>query len=220
MRVLLVGALRVETASLLLRLRRRRRLAPGLFVGRMQHRQVAVATCGVGPRNAFRATSFAVRQFKPDWVVSVGTAGALVDDCAPGQLRCVDMLHRGGVPVTQLAAVPEFIAASCATVVRPVFHPLRRSLLAAAGAQIVEMESLGVYDAVQAIHPSAVVSALKVISDSAGAEISSVTRHLPRVVQIARFHLSAARLCRDKLAPAVEAAVAHVPINPNHGEVR
>ncbi|MEC7947829.1 MAG: hypothetical protein VX265_09700, partial [Myxococcota bacterium] len=166
MRTLLVGAMAVETRPLLDRLGQRRRLAPDTHVGTLDGAPVAVLTCGVGPRKAYARTRAVLAVFPADRVVSIGTAGALVDHLGRGTIRAATSLYSGGDHRVDLAALGGLEGASVATVTRAVFDPERRALLAAAGPELVEMELSAVYDATREMVPGASVHGIKVVSDA------------------------------------------------------
>ena len=203
MRTLVVGAMAVETRPLLAQLGPTRRVAPHTRVGTLGGVDVAVLTCGVGPHKAHARTRAALAIFPADRVVSIGTAGALVDTLPRGAVRTATALYSGGRFKTALAPLGDLEGAAVTTVSRAVFDPERRALLARAGAELVEMELAAVFDATHAEHPRARVHAIKVVSDAAGAG-GPIPRHGPgRLVAMARFQARAHALCRDHLAPAV-----------------
>lgn len=188
--MLIVGALHSETLPLVRALRTRIH-QDGLWHGVLGRTTVAVATSGVGPRRATRATSRALSQGAWRGVLSVGTCGALVDTLAVGQL-----VRQGGGWLG-LAGVPEV---SICTVSRAVWDPGRRAELAAAGHAVVEMEAAAV--AACAAERGLPAGALKVVSDRAGTcELSPGRR--PGPVDIARFQLRALRLSQRVLVPTL-----------------
>ena len=207
MRTLLVGAMTVETRPLLARLGRTRRIAAHVRVGTLGGVDVAVLTCGVGPHKAFSRTRAALGLFPAERVVSIGTAGALVDTLPRGTVRAATSLFSGGQRKAELPPLGRLRGASVATVARAVFDPERRALLAAAGAELVEMELAAVFDAAQEAAPGATVHGIKVVSDAAGAGGPVPRRGPARLAAMARFQARAHRLCRDHLAPAVLGAL-------------
>jgi nucleoside phosphorylase len=202
-RTLLVGAMDVETRPLLAALGRTRRTAPYTRVGTLHGQDVAVLTCGVGPHKAHMRTRAALAIFPADRVVSVGTAGALVDGLARGGVHAATALLSGGEHRADLLPLGDLPGATVASVARAVWDPERRALLAAAGAQLVEMELAAVYDATREMVPAATVHAIKVVSDAAGAGRTGPRSGPGKLLAIARFQARAHALCRDHLAPAV-----------------
>lgn len=203
MRTLVVGAMGVETRPLLSRLGATRRIAPHTRVGRLGDEELAVLTCGVGPHKAHTRTMAALAIFPADRVVSIGTAGALVDTLPRGAVRAATALFSGGEPKADLRPLGGLEGAAVATVARAVFDPERRALLAAAGAELVEMELAAVYDAARSVVPHATVHGVKVVSDAAGAGGPVPRRGPARVVAMARFQARAHTLCRQQLLPAL-----------------
>jgi len=59
-------------------------------VGDLDGRRVAVIETGVGREAAERATDDAIELYRPDWVVSAGFAGALVDELKVGHVVMAD----------------------------------------------------------------------------------------------------------------------------------
>lgn len=203
MRTLLVGALDVETRPLLDTLGRTRRIAPRTLLGTLDGQDVAVLTCGIGPAQAYRCTRAALSIFPADRVVSIGTAGALVDGLDRGTVHGATALYSGGVHISDLPALGSLPGAPVSTVSRAVWDVERRKLLADAGAWLVEMELAAVFDATREQVPQATVHGIKVVSDAAGASRRAPRRGLDRLAAIARFRLRARTLCQDHLGPAV-----------------
>ena len=77
------------------------------------------------------------------------------------------------------------------------------ALLAAAGAELVEMELAAVHDAACEQVPQASVHAIKVVSDAAGAGRKVPRRGLDHLIAILRFRARARALCRNHLRDAV-----------------
>ena len=203
MRTLLVGALDLETRPLLGALGRTRRIAPRTVLGSLHGQDVALLTCGIGPARAHRATRAALSIFPADRIVSIGTAGALVDGLARGSVHTATALLSGGVHRTDLAPLGNLPEVSISTVSRAVWDAERRQLLAAAGAELVEMELAAVHDAACEQVPQASVHAIKVVSDAAGAGRKVPRRGLDHLIAILRFRARARALCRNHLRDAV-----------------
>lgn len=204
-RILLMGALAIETGPLIARLGARRVIAPRTLIGSWAGRDVAITTCGVGPAAATRATRAALQIFPADRVLSVGTAGALVDDLGTGDLRTADRVLSGGQPVADLEPVPGLDPVTITSVAAAVWRADRRALLAEAGAQLVEMELAAVWRAADG-RP---VHAVKVVSDAAGKGIDDPRPTPPwkKAQLIARFHARMLPVSRQRLAPAVLGAI-------------
>lgn len=181
MRVLLVGALALETLPVCRRLGLppRRRLSRGPWRGL----ELGVLRCGVGPDRARRRSEEALRGFDADLVVSFGTCGSLVGHEVGSVLRIGSVREGEGPPQT----VGEGVAG--VTVRRGVFDPVERDRLAGQGSEVVEMEAYAVWQAA-AGRPFA---ALKVVSDRASSP--------PKLLA---FALGAWRICSHALAPAIE----------------
>jgi nucleoside phosphorylase len=62
--------------------------------------KIIAVTTGVGPEQAYRVTADAIRQFSPDYVLSAGTCGALVQGLAvsdwvvTGDVRAIGQTHQ------------------------------------------------------------------------------------------------------------------------------
>lgn len=195
-RWLLVGALGVETLPLILRMHRRSVLTPRVVTGQLGGREVAVATVGVGPRQALSRGREAVQRFQPDAVLSLGTCGALVDALDVGAVVAASSVRLEGGPargVTRLQGLP---AVGVVTVSRAVHEPTHRSRLQGVGDSVCEMEAVSVLQAADG-RPFA---ALKVVSDMAGASVSDLIGP-PDPLRQARFARLAQRLVRDRLLP-------------------
>jgi len=202
-RTLIVGALDVETRPLLGALRSTRRIAPRTRLGTLDGQDVAVLTCGIGPAQAYRCTRAALSIFPADRVVSIGTAGALVDGLQRGTVHAATAVYSGGVLVTELRPLGGLRGVAVSTVCRAVWDAERRQLLADAGASLVEMELAAVLDATREQVPQATVHGIKVVSDAAGASRRAPRSGLDRLAAIVRFRLRARTLCLDHLGPAV-----------------
>ena len=197
---MLVAALGVESLPLLRRLAGPRILTPRLVVGRMGRAEVGVLTAGVGPTRAERRTRQALEAWKPDRLVSVGTCGALVDRLSIGDVLVGGDLLVEDAPVATLAPLPGRVV--CVTTVpRPVHQAGQRARLAAAGAEVCEMEAAAVWRAAGEIP----VSAVKIVSDHAGATDDPAIGPggLPDAARIARFKARALSLSERGLAPAL-----------------
>lgn len=206
-RWLIVGAMGVETAPLLARLTRGRVLTPRTLVGTLDGQEVAITTCGVGPDAARKATAASLLAFPADAVISIGTAGALVDSLARGSVHGIGRVFYQGALVDVLRPLGGLPAAAVCTVSKPVWTSERRDRLAESGAQLVEMELAAVLEAARAHSPSLPVHGIKVVSDAAGGETDEVAR-AARPDRIARFKIRALGLATTQLAPAVRAAIA------------
>jgi nucleoside phosphorylase len=208
-RWLLVAAMGVESLPFVRRLDRPRPLGPRLVVGRLGGHEVAVLTVGVGPDKAARRTRDALVGWTPDAVMSVGTCGALVAGLSIGDVRAADRLLADTRPVARLTGLGGLPRATVTTVSRACWTLEERDRLAAAGAQLVEMEAAAVWRAAQTGAPDVPFHALKVVSDHAGGApdpaISDPGR--PGAAAIARFKARALRLVERSLVPAVCAAL-------------
>ena len=192
-----MGALPAETLPLLRWLRRPRPLSRRLIAGE----RAAVLTCGVGPERAERRTRDALERWPAAWVISLGTCGALIDGLAVGDVYCASALSVSGGPPLEVSPLAGLVGARVVTVDRPVFDAPRRAALAAEGAALVEMEAAGVAAAAAGRR----FSAVKVVSDDAGA--SGGSTFTPTAVNILRFQRLALRLSRERLTPALVAAL-------------
>lgn len=202
---LLVGALGVETGPVLAALEGRHVHSRRLMSGRLGGARVAVLTCGVGPAKAERRTRAALQAVRVGAVVSFGTCGALVDHLDVGEVIAVSEVRFEDRcrELTPLASLRPVI---CQTVSEAVWSAARRDQLAAAGAEICEMEAFAVSRAAGALP----FHALKVVSDHAGGTIDPAVGK-PREknpLVIGRFLARAARLSKQDLLPALVAAVA------------
>lgn len=208
MRWLLVGALGAETLPFVRRLVQPRPRSHRLVVGGHRGLEVGVLTCGVGPDKAARRTRAALARWEPDAVMSLGTAGALVDRWPVGTvLAGQTVLHeqrRLTLPV--LSGLP---TTTVVTVGAPCWTAAERMRLAKRGAGIVEMEAAAVHDAAEG-RP---VFVAKVISDLAGGETdAAVSPEEPRSAAVARFVARAARLVERHLADAVLSRLSGAPL--------
>lgn len=186
--VLIVGALEVEVLPILARLRAQWPLGPRLYRGRLDGADVAVLWTGVGLERAGRRTREALLRLDAPCVLSVGMAGALTDGFTQGEVLTADRI---GPQWATAAPLPGLRSASILSVDAPVWSTAERARLAALGAQVCEMEAAAVQQAAGARR----FSALKVISDFAGAEGGP-----PRL-----FKLRALRLSEQRLLPALRA---------------
>lgn len=194
-----MGALGAETLPFVRRLQHPRPRSHRLVVGRHGPLEVGVLTCGVGPEKAARRTRAALAVWRPDAVISVGTAGALVDHWPIGTVLAgrtlVDRDQRHTLPV--LAGLQ---GAAVVTVEEPCWTAAQRARLAAIGAELVEMEASAVHRAAAPLP----VCVVKVVSDLAGGERDeAVSPGEPRAAAVARFLARAARLAEGHLADAV-----------------
>ncbi|CAN0461489.1 unnamed protein product, partial [Ectocarpus fasciculatus] len=126
----------------------------------------AALTCGAGPARAPRRTAAALARADAHAVLSVGTCGSLVD-LPLGHVVTASIVTRDGAPCPTPTPWPAAALANVVTVAAPVWSPDRRAVLAAQGASVCEMEAA----AVQAAAGALPFSALKVVSDQAGAQI-------------------------------------------------
>jgi len=202
---LLVGALGVETAPVLAALGGRRVHSHRLVSGTLGGARVGVLTCGVGPEKAQRRTRAALEAVDVAAVLSFGTCGALVDHLEVGEVITVSEVrfegrHRALPPLASLRAVV------CETVSKAVWTAERRDQLAAAGAEICEMEAFAVGQAASTLP----FLALKVVSDHAGGVVDPAVGK-PREknpLVVGRFMARAARLSQQDLLPALESVMA------------
>ena len=135
-----MGALGAETLPFVRRLQHPRPRSHRLVVGRYGALEVGVLTCGVGPDKAARRTRAALAAWRPDAVVSVGTAGALVDHWPVGTVLAGRTLVDRNQRRTVLAGLQ---GAAVVTVEEPCWTAAQRARLAALGADLVEMEASG-----------------------------------------------------------------------------
>jgi nucleoside phosphorylase len=205
-RWLIVGAMGVETAPLLACLSGSRVLTRRTLVGQLDGQEVAITTCGVGPDAAKKATAASLTAFHADAVISVGTAGALVDTLARGSVHSIGRVFYRGALVDELQPLGGLPATSVCTVAEGVWTSERRNRLAALGAELVEMELAAVLEAARAHSPTLPVHGIKVVSDAAGGEEDAVVR-AARPDRIARFKIRALGLATTKLTPAIRAAI-------------
>lgn len=217
-RWLLVGALGAETMPVGRKLTAPRPRSRRFIVGRARaapgSTEVGVLTCGVGPEKAARRTEAVLRDWPADVVISFGTAGALSDELARGDLITADRLYAGVAPIRRLSPLPGLPAVALSTVRKAVWTRERRDILAQAGAQACEMEAAGVWDAVHhSTAPDQTVrfAVLKVISDLAGAEADPATPNpngAQNPIAVARFLARAKMLVERHLLPALWS---HIP---------
>ena len=208
MRWLIVGALGVEIRPLLWRMRDVQPLGSRIHRGRhptAAHVELTVLRCGVGPIKAQQRTSDAIRQWRPDAVLSMGTCGALVDSLSIGDVRTVESSFIGTESVSPLTPLRDLEVVSLSTVDEPCWTPERRQELARVGAEIVEMEAAAVARAVREFDPAIPVHAVKIVSDQAGARPDPVigAGAIPSPLRIARFRFRALKLSHQALVPAV-----------------
>ncbi len=192
--LLVVGALRAETLPVAAALRGRQH-HNGLIQGILGNTRVSVLTCGVGQRRAEARTSAVLAQGAFDGVISIGTCGALIDTLAIGAVV------EGGAE-DGLGPLGHGPTVRVCTVSRAVWTVTRRDQLAAQGWQVVEMEAAAVARAAR--QHGIVASALKVVSDHAGAGENL----RPGPVSFARFQVRALRLSQRRLVPALVAVLA------------
>lgn len=208
MRWLIVGALGVEVRPLLWRMRDVQPVNSRVHRGSHPSApdlEITVLRCGVGPVKAQQRTSDAIRQWRPDAVLSMGTCGALVDSLSIGDVRTVELSFIGTDSVPPLTPLPGLEVVSLSTVDEPCWTPERRQELARVGAEIVEMEAAAVARAVREFDPAIPVHAVKIVSDQAGARPDPVigAGAIPSPLRIARFRFRALKLSHQALVPAV-----------------
>lgn len=196
-RILLAGALASEVRPFIRRLRGRRTLSDRLVTGRVGEFQVGVVRVGVGRERAEARTRQALQVWDADWVISLGTCGALVDDLWMGQM--VTGRHLLGGDPSTLRVMPVVRPVNLVTVDDVVDTQAARDQWAAGGAQVCDMEAVGV----QAASGRRIFSVAKVVSDHAGRHRDPVFagRFLPRATRLAIFQVRATALCEARLAP-------------------
>lgn len=172
-RILFAGALDDEIRPLRHRLRDVRSMGPYLLVGHRNGWEVGLTRIGVGKEKAERHVRATLAEWDAGWVVSVGTCGALADELWLGQVVTARAVL--GVPPERVRVLPVLRPVNLVTVDREVDTPEVRSELAARGAQVVEMEALGVLAAAE----DRIFSAVKVVSDHAGRPLPGLPS-LPR----------------------------------------
>ena len=138
-RVLIVAALEREVAPLARTLNRRREGTPGFPV--FENGQLTLVCGGIGSPHALAATRWAIASEKPEVVMSVGFAGALVPDCKVG-----DMVTPGTVIDESTGEVFSLRVGSGVLVSSTAVASPRgkRELASRYGAQTVDMEAAAV----------------------------------------------------------------------------
>ncbi len=124
----------------------------GLFTGRMpgSARKLLLLITGMGPKAAHRAMLGLFAAMPVSGVINLGIAGSLHPRLGIGQLCAIghadleaggDLRGPGRIPLQPLPGLPR---RSLVSVHTPVFDDARRSALAAAGADLVDMEGAAV----------------------------------------------------------------------------
>ncbi len=196
---LLVVAVHAEFMPLMTKLQHRRWHSRRLVEGVMAERPVLLLRTGIGRWRAQRRTWATLAEHPAARVVSMGTCGALVDDLRVGELvtaHAILGVDDDRVEPMTAALRPVVLA----TVPRVVDDAAYRQHWADQGAEVCEMEALGVLEAAEG-RP---FTTLKVVSDLAGARPPRV-RGVPRALRISAFQTRALELMQRRLAPALEA---------------
>jgi adenosylhomocysteine nucleosidase len=93
--IALLFALQIEAAGILDAAPHLTTLRNATFVehlGAWQKKQIVVAECGVGQKAAAQATADVIALHQPQWVVSAGFAGALVEELPRGHMLMPDVI--------------------------------------------------------------------------------------------------------------------------------
>jgi len=205
-RVLVVGALDEEVRALRHHLTGLRREGPWLRVGNLGAWEVGFVSVGVGREKAAARTREALSRWDAGWVLSVGTCGALADDIGIG--RVVTARAVLGQPTSRVRVVPVLRPVNLVTVDAVVYDPEARTAHAEKGAQICDMEATGVMEAAA----DRDFSAVKVVSDQAGAGRDLPLKGPLRPIGVASFKVRARLLGRLRLAPEIVKMLRETPI--------
>jgi adenosylhomocysteine nucleosidase len=148
-------------------------------VGPWKSRQVCVAEVGVGRQLAAQATADVIALHQPQWVISAGFAGALVDDMPRGHLLMADpIVDQHGqelsvgfkISAETLAQSPKLHVGKLLTVDAVVKTPTeKRALAAAHGAVACDMETAAVAEACRAARTRFL--SVRIISDGVDDEL-------------------------------------------------
>jgi nucleoside phosphorylase len=163
---LIAAALWAESLPIGLAMDQRRMLGRRVVLGKVHGQDVVLLRCGVGLAKAQAEGERILSQLPIIRVISVGTCGSLCSDLSVGQLitassvcHSISGVVRPAQPISGVRAVP------LVSVADPVFTRARRAFLAPTAA-VCEMEAA----ALQLCAGARPFSALKVVSDLAGAE--------------------------------------------------
>ena len=163
---LIVAALWAESLPIGLALSERKMLGRRVVLGKVHGEQVALLRCGVGLAKAEREGERILARLPITRVISVGTCGSLREDLPVGEVITASSVHHSLISRTRAAqAIPGVRAVPLVSVADPVFTRARRAQLSPTAAAC-EMEAA----ALQLCAGDRAFSALKVVSDLAGAE--------------------------------------------------
>ena len=70
------------------------------IIGRIHSKDVVLVKCGVGKVNAARTTQILIDNYKPEYIINVGTAGGLKDDIEIGDVVIADKLVQHDFDIT------------------------------------------------------------------------------------------------------------------------
>lgn len=180
----LVFALSIEAGGLLDRMDARVKTRGAGFVayhGRLQQRRLVVVQSGPGRENAARATAALIAGHRPQWIISSGFAGGLVDDLAHGDLVIADSVasaagQRLAIDV-KLEAEPHRHVGRLLTVEQVVRTPEeKRALGKEHSALAVDMETFAVAEVCRA--EKIRFMSVRTISDTADEQLPPDVEHL------------------------------------------
>ena len=199
---LIVAALWAESLPIGLALSERRMVGRRLVMGSVHGQEVALLRCGVGLAKAEQEGERILSRLPITRVISVGTCGSLRADLPVGEVITASSVHHSLKAHTQDAQpIPGVRAVPLVSVGDPVFTRARRRQLAPVAAAC-EMEAA----ALQHCAGDRAFSALKVVSDLAGAEEDAAFSPGDPAAFL-RFQRRAAELVHRALLPPLLASL-------------
>ena len=195
-RTVLIAALEREVAPLVRSFRRQRPKGQSFAV--FEWADVSVVCGGIGSKSAAAATRWSVAALKPEVVMSVGFAGALLPNCSVGDVvtpatvidsstgESFTTLSRSGVLVTAPAVLPEDEKRALAT----RFHADAVDMEAASVARVAQQNGIPFV-------------AVKVISDELGFPMPVLDRFVDEVGTFSNSKLLAYAAFRPQLWPVL-----------------
>jgi adenosylhomocysteine nucleosidase len=169
---------------------------PGLMVFRQG--DVTLVCGGIGLRPATSATRWIIAQHKPEVVMSVGFAGALVPDCKVGDVVTPGTVIDGDTGESFSVSGGRGVLVSTLAVASETG---KREFAAKYGAKAVDMEAAATARVAQ--ENGIAFFAVKVISDEVGFAMPAMERFVDEAGQFHTFELLAYAAVRPRLWPVL-----------------
>ncbi len=211
-RILIIAALAAESAPFIQMLHPLSFLSGSFAKGTWKKFSLSVLTCGVGEIAARSSTAKLLQHSSFDYILNVGTCGALQDDLPIGSICKPSRIINNDGAAISLAELD--LELTLITVTTAINTPQKRALLAPQ-AQICDMEAYGIAEEITLQRPKIPFSMIKVVSDLAGGEPDSAMTRGPRAERIVQFKKRAFQLSRLRLLPHVQQWLEHQIWSPS-----